>query len=205
MRALRIWTDIVEWRWTPAVGLALGALSYVSLALLVIPDRIGDEARAASRTGAFQALRSRTSAFAASIAPSLTDSDSTRGQPGALQNAQSPPTPVAPPARPVDEASFPRRGFSPPLERVEPPPPPPPPPAPPPEPIAVPVPAPPPPPVASPAPAEPAQGPPPAPDAPPEPPLVQAAQTPQAPSAPQAPLPEAPPGQAPPPAPIPPH
>ena len=72
MRALRIWTDIAEWRWTPAVGLALGALSYVSLALLVIPDQIGDDQRNASRSiGTFQSLRNRTSAFAASIAPSL--------------------------------------------------------------------------------------------------------------------------------------
>jgi hypothetical protein len=203
MRSLRIWTDIAEWRWTPAVGLALGAVSYVSLALLIIPDRIGDEERNASRVGTFQALRNRTSAFAASIAPSLTDTEPPRADPAAEQ-APSQPTPP-PPTHAIDEANFPRRGFSPPLERAEPPPPPPPPPAPP-EPVVVP-------PVAEPpVAAPPAAAPPsePAPSAPPTvPPDGQTFPPPQQQPQPQSPtngtLPEAPPGQAPPPAPIPPH
>src|SRR5690349_14500844 len=141
MRALRIWTGIVEWRWTPAVGLALGALIYVSLALLVIPDRIGnDESKTSGSLGTFQALRNRTSAFAASIAPSLTDEDSSRSEPPAA-TITAPPSP--PPAAAVNEANFPRRGFTPPLERVEPPPPPPPPPPPMPEVVVQPTPVPP--------------------------------------------------------------
>ena len=129
MRALRIWTDIAEWRWTPAVGLALGALSYVSLALLVIPDQIGDDARKTS-IGTFQSLRNRNSAFAASIAPSLTDSEASRTD---SVNAIAPTPPSPQPVAHVDESNFPRRGFTPPLERVEPAPPPPPPPPPAPE------------------------------------------------------------------------
>jgi hypothetical protein len=205
MRSLRIWTDIVEWRWTPTVGLALGAVSYVSLALLIIPDRIGDDERNASRVGTFQALRNRTSAFAASIAPSLTDSEPPRAESGA-EPAPSPPTPAAQP-HPTDESNFPRRGFSPPLERAEPPPPPPPPtPTPTPEPVVVPPPAPPPPepPAAAPASPQPEPSPPPPPTVPPD-----GQTTPTAQPQPQSPtngtLPEAPPGQAPPPAPIPPH
>ncbi|HWA74114.1 MAG TPA: hypothetical protein VG937_17345 [Polyangiaceae bacterium] len=201
MRSLRIWTDIVEWRWTPTVGLALGAVSYVSLALLIIPDRIGDDERNASRVGTFQALRNRTSAFAASIAPSLTDSEPPRAESGA-EPAPSPPTPAAQP-HPTDESNFPRRGFSPPLERAEPPPPTP---TPTPEPVVVPPPAPPPPepPAAAPASPQPEPSPPPPPTVPPD-----GQTTPTAQPQPQSPtngtLPEAPPGQAPPPAPIPPH
>jgi hypothetical protein len=127
MRALRIWTDILEWRWTPAVGLALGALCYVSVAVMVIPEQIGDHGGKSRSLSTFQSLRSRTSAFAASIAPSLTDSDSQHNDP----------TPAADQPRPSsagDDANFPRRGFTPPLPRPEPapaapePPPPPPPP-----------------------------------------------------------------------------
>lgn len=122
MRALRIWTDILEWRWTPAVGLALGALCYVSLALLVIPDRIGNDESSRS-ISTFQSLRNRTSAFAASIAPSLTDSEATRDG-----SSVSPSPQAAAPgqgAQPRGESAFPRRGFSPPLEHIETPPPPP--------------------------------------------------------------------------------
>jgi outer membrane biosynthesis protein TonB len=122
MRALRIWTDIVEWRWSPAVGLALGALTYVSLALLVIPDSIGDEGKSLRSVGTFQSLRNRTSAFAASIAPSLADSETPRGD---TMNAVVPAPQSQPsPEPPVSDGNFPRRGFSPPLERAEPPPPP---------------------------------------------------------------------------------
>jgi hypothetical protein len=122
MRALRIWTDILEWRWTPAVGLALGALFFVSLALLVIPDRVGNDESSRS-ISTFQSLRKRTSAFAASIAPSQTDSEATRDG----SSVSPSPRGAAPGqgAQPGGESDFPRRGFSPPLEHVEAPPPPP--------------------------------------------------------------------------------
>ncbi|HYO94454.1 MAG TPA: hypothetical protein VER33_08070 [Polyangiaceae bacterium] len=41
MRSVRLWSDLRKWRWLPAVGLVLAALIYVMLALLLIPDRIG--------------------------------------------------------------------------------------------------------------------------------------------------------------------
>ena len=150
---------VLTWRWAPFAALVLGALSFVAFTLLAIPDRIG-HVEAGSTTDRFSLgnrfVRSPVGATPAS------DWSKDNAEPGVA--APSPVTRVA--TQSAD--NFPRRGFSPPLERSDPPAPPAPPPQPVlaiPPPVPAPAPAPPPPP-AAPAP-EVMPQPVPAPDAPP--------------------------------------
>ncbi|MFZ5892127.1 MAG: hypothetical protein ACOY0T_13810 [Myxococcota bacterium] len=125
MRALRIWTEIASWRWSPAVALVLGAVLYVAFAVLVIPDRIGNGAPIPSG-GTASSLRAfaqqRATSFAASISPSVAE-----GENVATSTPSEPQARTTPAAPAVNAAHFPRRGFTPPLDRPEPPAPPPPP------------------------------------------------------------------------------
>lgn len=112
----------LTWRWAPCAALALGALSFAAFAMLVIPDHIGDLGAAApARIGlpggnGFGAVTTGNNGFPAQPvpAPPANWSDAGRG-------FGAPATQLA--ARAGD--AFPRRGFSPPLERPEAPAPPP--------------------------------------------------------------------------------
>jgi hypothetical protein len=137
---------VLTWRWTPFAGLVLGSLSFAGFAMLVIPDRIGhvdgESAASTLRLGNGFASTQPGSTPAANWSSS-DDNDSATGA--------VTPTPVSRLATRGPD-SFPKRGFTPPLERAEPPPAPIPPPPPPPQLVTPPVPEPPPP--APPAPAE---------------------------------------------------
>ncbi|MEO8901311.1 MAG: hypothetical protein ABI488_06380 [Polyangiaceae bacterium] len=138
--------EFVAWRWAPCAALTAGSLTFVGLAVLLIPGQSG-VARSADRVSVFDRPTSGSRAiYSASLMRSA----------ALAQNAVVPraiaevprPRPHAPPLMaPVPQV----RGFSPVLERAEPPPPPPPPP--PPAPEVVP---PPPPPISPPAPLLPA-------------------------------------------------
>jgi outer membrane biosynthesis protein TonB len=115
---------LLAWRWTPCAALSLGAAAFAAFALLVIPDQIGELGAATQNAAARLSL---SNGFA-----STQTSDDSAGN-WAANNAPSPgaaaPNAVAhvSAARPT---IYPKRGFSPPLERVDPPPPPVPPPPP---------------------------------------------------------------------------
>lgn len=116
---------LLTWRWTPCAALSLGAASFAAFALLVIPDQIGELGAATQNAAARLSLGN---GFASTQAPD----EAARNW--SANNAATP-SGAAPPngvthvsaARP---AIFPKRGFTPPLERAEPPPPPVPPPPP---------------------------------------------------------------------------
>jgi hypothetical protein len=118
MRALKLWSDIIQWRWAPTVAIALGALSYVSLAVLIIPDRLGDASGTPSLgVNALSAARSSGSLFGASVSGAAqheagdTDTSSNSGLQGVVHGSSP---------RQVMQSGFPRRGFTPPLPRPEP-------------------------------------------------------------------------------------
>jgi hypothetical protein len=152
---------VLTWRWAPFAALVLGSLSFVGFTLLAIPDHIGHLDGDTSNDGASLASRFMRSPGNAGPAP-VGD--------WSKDNADPDPTPPSQVTRVAarNAEMFPKRGFSPPLERTEPSPPPPPPT------MAVPPPAPaaePPPPATPPPPPEVLPQPPPGPElAPPPPP-----------------------------------
>lgn len=112
--------QVLTWRWAPCAALVLGSLSFVTFALVTIPDRIGHGHEGATSDN----LR-----FSSPLAFSRSSTAPTPDTEAETTNTTS--TTPAPPARVAlrsPETPFPKRGFSPPLERPEPPPEPPPPP-----------------------------------------------------------------------------
>jgi len=138
-------SDFFEWRWSPCIGLTAGSLTFVLLALLLIPNQFGEPPAPSERSFAFVPPPAPRALFGASLA---------KGLPGVgqrLAEETTPEPPMMPP--PAVTRAPPPRGFSPIVERPAPPPPPPPPP-----PAMVPLSIPPPPPVAAVAPAPPEVG-----------------------------------------------
>src|SRR6478609_2970988 len=121
---------VLTWRWTPCAALTLGAVFFAGLALLAIPERIGE-------------LGAATKSAAASFGSNFASTQTVSPAPGTdWSNGNAASTSVSPAVPAVRVLSnqanaFPKRGFSPPLERPDPPAPPPapvvPPPAPPPQ------------------------------------------------------------------------
>ena len=117
MKALgKLLGDFVTWRWAPAVGLCVASLFYVLVVVALVPNEIGvpgtDTRLAKKRAPADEK-------------PELpTFSTTTPERETETESALPPPSMPVQPAGVVD---FGRRGFSPPLERPEPPPAPPPP------------------------------------------------------------------------------
>src|SRR4051794_30232392 len=119
MRAAKIVRDFFDWRWAPCVGLIVGSLTYVGLAVLLIPSQLDPAAPSASRpTGFEQPAAAPNTAFASSLTQG-----SLVGSPTVRDPVHRLPLPAT-----ADAASTPRRGFSPPIEQPPAPPPPPPPP-----------------------------------------------------------------------------
>jgi hypothetical protein len=161
---------VLTWRWAPFAALVLGALSFVAFTLLAIPERIG-HVEGETATDRFS-LGSHFVRASVGATPA-SDWSKDNAEPGV-----APPSPVTRVATQAAD-NFPRRGFSPPLERAEPPAPP----APPPQPVLAvppPVPAPPPPPAPE---VMPQPVPAPAADAPPPPPVDPSQPAPAAPPA----------------------
>jgi hypothetical protein len=112
---------VLTWRWAPCAALVAGSLTFVGFALLVIPDRIGSAMAQPSEPPVGLALANNLTRTVLPSAPS--EPEGSRASEPAANAATNPAAQLT--NRP-SEQSFPRRGFSPPLERPEPPAPPPP-------------------------------------------------------------------------------
>jgi hypothetical protein len=117
---------LLAWRWTPFAALVLGSLSFVGFVTLAVPDKIGGALEGAStsslRLGNHFSRTQPTHSTAAESSPEFSSSDDSGS------SAPPPPSPATQVAT-LAPREYPKRGFSPPLERPEPEPPPPPPPA----------------------------------------------------------------------------
>jgi len=115
------------WRWAPCAAFVLGSLSFITFALVAIPDHIGHvEAEATSNALRLDGALARTQLPVGS--PSDWTADTTNTAASSPNPGAHSPEPSA--AAQNADGTFPKRGFTPPLERPEPPPPPPPPPQP---------------------------------------------------------------------------
>jgi hypothetical protein len=120
MRVPQLVSDFFEWRWAPCVGLTTGSLAFVVLALLLIPTRFGGEPRVANTLSAFDNSRSPRALYSSSLARNLTEPEEARLEPAPVAHPRPPPAP-----RRIETGAPPARGFSPILDRPEPPTPPP--------------------------------------------------------------------------------
>lgn len=115
------------WRWAPCAAFVLGSLSFVTFALVAIPDHIG-RVDPASTTSSLR--------FGGALARTQSPTQTQNDRLGDTTNtAAATPSPAGRSLQPSlatqnTESSFPKRGFTPPLERAEPPAVPPPPPTP---------------------------------------------------------------------------
>lgn len=120
MRAIGT-SKVLSWRWAPCVGLAIGACCFAAFAMVAIPDRIGSGGERTPGSAAFRlesGLASTQSGTDSSNRFSASDSGSTSATFSSLPSNQGA-------SRSADNM-FPKRGFTPPLERPAAPPAPPP-------------------------------------------------------------------------------
>jgi hypothetical protein len=113
---------VLTWRWAPCAALVLGSLSFVGFALLAIPDHIGHIDASSTRSSlqlGNQFARTQTPAPAPGTDWSDDTTNTVSASPSLRERAAT---------RTGDVSAFPKRGFSPPLERAEAPAPPAPPP-----------------------------------------------------------------------------
>jgi hypothetical protein len=103
-------------RWTPFAALVLGSLSFVAFAMLVIPDHIGS----GTTESAPHSLGFGASALGNTLTRSQIGStpDGNWGSDGST-NTNSEPNPVSHVAINTGAQTFPRRGFTPPLDRPD--------------------------------------------------------------------------------------
>lgn len=108
----------LSWRWAPCAAFVLGSLSFVTFALLAIPDHIGhvdpSSTTSSLRFGGPLAL---------SQSPTTTQNDWSGDTTNTVSATPSPGVRSMQPSLVTQNAdgSFPKRGFTPPLERPEPP------------------------------------------------------------------------------------
>lgn len=101
---------LLSWRWAPCAALVAGALSFVGFATLAIPERIGTEAKP-SRPSHFL-----TGALNRGTAAALPESDTTSSEVSEVAAAPARTSAFTRFANRATE-SFPKRGFTPPLDR----------------------------------------------------------------------------------------
>ena len=112
MRVPQLVSDFFAWRWSPCVGLTAGSLTFVLLALLLIPSQVGEPPPRKDVLGAFEPP-ARRALFGASLAQETRDIG-----PGLAAETTAPRARQ----RPVDPVSpAPQRGFSPIADREPPP------------------------------------------------------------------------------------
>jgi hypothetical protein len=108
------------WRWAPCVGLTLGSLAFVAFSVLLIPAQFGSApgpvAEAPERSFDRPSPPAPRALYGASLARGLPEF-------GQRSAAQAPPTqrPAPPPNSPEAVTPAPVRGFSPIVDRPEPP------------------------------------------------------------------------------------
>jgi len=117
MRVPQMVSEFLEWRWAPCVGLTAGSLAFVALAILLIPTRFG-EPRVPATLTSFDSPRPQRALYGSSLARSLAEPQRELETAGVSRSAP-------PSSRQITETGAPpQRGFSPILDRPEPPPPP---------------------------------------------------------------------------------
>lgn len=104
---------VLTWRWAPCAALVLGSLSFVGFALLAIPDHIGHIDASSTRSSL---QLGNQFASTQTPAPATDWSGDTTNTVSALPNSRERTA-----TRTGEVSAFPKRGFSPPLERPEPP------------------------------------------------------------------------------------
>jgi hypothetical protein len=116
MRAIGT-SKVLSWRWSPCLALALGACGFAAFALLAIPEQIGN---VSLPTPGDAALR-----FGGGLASTRTSADgpSSLEDSGSLGTSNTFSAVPSNPGSPHAANVFPKRGFTPPLERPDPPPP----------------------------------------------------------------------------------
>jgi hypothetical protein len=117
---------VLSWRWTPCAALTLGATSFAACALMAIPDQIGQLGAATQTAAARLSLGNGFASTRTTAAPA--DEWSSASNVATTSPNTNPTVTRVAAARPAEP--FPKRGFSPPLERPAPPPAPAPPPQP---------------------------------------------------------------------------
>ncbi|HEY3253793.1 MAG TPA: hypothetical protein VGJ91_07590 [Polyangiaceae bacterium] len=125
MRVPQLVSDFFEWRWAPCVGLTAGSLAFVALALLLIPARLDGGPHENTTLSSFDTPRPARALYASSLVRSPAEPDTRELNEVRVAQAQHVSAPQNSEPRPA-----PQRGFSPILERPEPPAPAPAPPAP---------------------------------------------------------------------------
>ena len=115
MRVPQLVSDFVEWRWAPCVGLTAGSLTFVALALLLIPTRLGGEPRVVSTLSSFDNARPQRAIFSSSLTGKLTEPTARLGDDLGVARSLPQPSPQG-----NETAVAPRRGFSPIIDRPEP-------------------------------------------------------------------------------------
>jgi hypothetical protein len=118
MRVSQLVSDFFEWRWAPCVGLTAGSLTFVALALLLIPTHFGGQPRAATTLNSFDVPRPQRAPYSSSLSRSLAEAERRPEEDMRGAHTQPPSDRQAPAAGAVVQ-----RGFSPILERPELPPP----------------------------------------------------------------------------------
>lgn len=119
MRVPLLVSDFFEWRWAPCVGLTAGSLTFVALALLLIPTHFGGEPRGESPLSSFDSSPQRA-IFSSSLTGNSIEPAARRGED--IRVARSLPQPASPSNEMSIAGVAPRRGFSPTIDRPEPPP-----------------------------------------------------------------------------------
>jgi hypothetical protein len=106
----RLLTELIAWRWTPAVGLFAGSAVLVLVVIGLVPSEI-----------VVPVANAKFAAQTSSMQPATTFGDSSEHEPATaeLRHVSAPSNGER---RRFQPAEFGRRGFSPPLERPEPPP-----------------------------------------------------------------------------------
>jgi hypothetical protein len=111
-----------SWRWAPCAAFVLGSLSFVTFALVAIPDHIGhvdpESTTSSLRFGGALARTQPPTTPQGDWSGDTTNTASATPSPGVRSMQPSLVTQDA-------DGAFPKRGFTPPLERPEPPPAPP--------------------------------------------------------------------------------
>src|SRR3954465_12587448 len=93
MRVPQLVSDFFEWRWAPCVGLTAGSLTFVALALLLIPTHLGGEPRVVSTLSSFDSPPQRA-IFSSSLTRSVTEPTARRADD--IRVARSLPQPSPP-------------------------------------------------------------------------------------------------------------
>ena len=105
-------SDFVRWRWAPCVGLTAGSLTFVALAVLIIPAQFEEAPGSSQVRSSFgqPGLPAKRAIFGASL---TREAGNLARQPSDDAPSRAQPTPVAPPSDPGMQ----RHGFSPVAER----------------------------------------------------------------------------------------